>query len=183
MGHIPKGARWYLADIVLEHVIEGDRRNVVHVNTHLVKAASPAEAYRKARTLGRKSQFSYVNTDHKRVRLKFRGLRELAALLDDPEDGVEISYVETVGVPESKLRQWERAKPDLAVFAPRRPRRGGPNYMPLTVMRKLEAAGFTRADVEGPAVSSKRTPSASSRRRRPQQPVGARRRPSKSRAR
>jgi hypothetical protein len=183
MGFIPKGARWYLADVVLEHVIEGDRRNVVHVNTHLIEAASPEEAYRKARTLGHKSQFSYLNTDHRRVRVKFRGLRELAVLLDDPEDGVEISYEETVGVPESKLRQWGRAKPDLAVFAPCRPRRGGPNYMPLTVMKKLEAAGFTRADVEGPPVKARRTLSAPLKRQRPQQTVGAKRRSSRPRAR
>jgi hypothetical protein len=41
MGFIPKGARWYLADIVLEHIIAGDPRNVVHINTHLVEAGSP----------------------------------------------------------------------------------------------------------------------------------------------
>jgi hypothetical protein len=149
MGFIPKGARWYLADVVLEHVIEGERRNLVHVNTHLVEAASPEEAYKKAGKLGRASQLRYLNADRKRVRVKFRGLRELNVVHDDLEDGVELSYQEIVGVPESKLRRWARPKKELAVFAPRRPRRGGPNYMPLTIMRELETAGFSRADVEG----------------------------------
>ena len=74
MGYIPEGARWYLADIVLEHIIDGDPRNVVHVNTHLVEAHSPEEAYAKALDLGRCSELEYLNTDSKQVRVVFRGL-------------------------------------------------------------------------------------------------------------
>jgi hypothetical protein len=161
MGFIPKGARWYLADIVLEHVIEGERRNLVHVNRHLVEAASPEEAYKKASKLGRENQLRYLNTDGMRVRLKFRGLRELNVIHDDLEDGAELSYEEVVAVPESTLKRWATPKKELGVFAPRRPRRGGPNYMPLTIMRELEAAGFSRADLEGrpKRAHSKRPPS------------------------
>ena len=156
MGFIPEGARWYLAEVILEHVIEGERRNLVHVNMHLVEAASPEEAYEKAGKLGRESQLRYLNTDGMRVRLKFRGLRQLNVVHDDLEDGVELTYQESVAVPESKLKRWARPKKELGVFAPRRPRRGGPNYMPLTVMRKLEAAGFSRADLEGRAEGAHR---------------------------
>jgi hypothetical protein len=53
MGFMPKDARWYLADVVLEHTIEGDPRNVVHVNMHLIEADSPEQAYEKAVALGR----------------------------------------------------------------------------------------------------------------------------------
>lgn len=183
MGFIPKGARWYLADVVLEHVIEGERRNLVHVNTHLVEAASPEEAYKKARKLGREHQHRYLNTDGMRVRVKFRGLRELNVIHDDLEDGAEISYEEIVSVPESKLKRWARPKKDLGVFAPRRPRRGGPNYMPLTIMRKLEAAGFSRADVEDRPERARRTPSTSSGQSRTRQGVATRRRSSGTRGR
>jgi len=183
MGFIPKGARWYLADVVLEHVIEGERRNLVHVNTHLVEAASPEEAYKKARKLGREHQHRYLNTDGMRVRVKFRGLRELNVIHDDLEDGAELSYEEVVAVPESKLKRWARSKRDLGVFAPRRPRRGGPNYMPLTIMQQLEAAGFSRADVEGRPERAHRTPSPSSGRSRAKQGVAAKSRKSKALAR
>ena len=165
MGFIPKGARWYLADIVLEHMIEGDRRNVVHVNTHLVEAASAEEAYKKAGKLGRNSQHSYLNTDHKRVRVRFRGLRALNVVHDELEDGVEIIFEEDVAVPESKLKRWVKAKKDLGVFAPRQMRRGIPNYMPLSVARDLEAAGFTRPDLEGHNSGTK--PTKRSRRKPP----------------
>jgi hypothetical protein len=40
MGYIPTDAKWYLADIVMEITIQGDSRNVVHVNTTLVRADS-----------------------------------------------------------------------------------------------------------------------------------------------
>lgn len=148
MGFIPKGVRWYLADIVLEHVIGGERRNLVHINRHLIEAGSPEEAYRKAIALGREHRLRYLNTDGMPVRLRFRGLRDLQAIHDDLEDGAEISYREAIAVPESKLKRWITPKRELSAFAPRRPRRGVPNYMPLAIMRGLEAAGFSRADVE-----------------------------------
>ncbi len=56
MAFIPQDARWYLADIVLEHRIVGDRRNVVHVNKHLIEADSPQQARRKANALGKRGQ-------------------------------------------------------------------------------------------------------------------------------
>jgi hypothetical protein len=48
MGFVPEGAEWYLAQVVIEFVVEGDARNVVHVNYLLVRAQSPDEAYQKA---------------------------------------------------------------------------------------------------------------------------------------
>ena len=176
MGVIPEGARWYLADVVLEHVIEGERRNLVHVNTHLVEAASPEEAHKKAIKLGREHQDRYLNTDGKRVRVRFRGLRELNAIHEDLEDGAEISYQELVAVPESKLEQWARPKKELGVFAPRRPRRSGPNYMPLSIMRELEAAGFSRADVEGRGATTGGKSAPSPKRNQARQAVVPRRR-------
>ncbi|MHB1557241.1 MAG: DUF4288 domain-containing protein [Isosphaeraceae bacterium] len=150
MGFIPAGARWYLADIVLEHVIEGDPRNVVHVNTHLVEAESPGEAYEKAIALGRGSELEYLNTDAKTVRVVFRGLRELGVIHDPLEDGAEIAYRESVGVSEAELSGWLVPRERLGVFAPRRPKTDGPNYLPESVMRLLEEGGLDRCDREEP---------------------------------
>jgi hypothetical protein len=99
MGFLPEGARWYLAGLVLEHTIEGDPRNVVHVNTHLIEAGSPEEAYRKANALGRASELAYANTEGKQVRVAFRGLRDLDVIHDNLEDGAELFYEERVGIP------------------------------------------------------------------------------------
>lgn len=141
MGFIPLGARWYLAGLVLEHTIEGVPRNVIHVNTHLIEADSPEEAYRKANALGRRGQMEYANTDGKTVRVAFRGLRDLDVIHDDLEDGAELFYEERVGVPEDALAGWVKPKEELSVFAPRRDKSDGPNYLPQEVAEMLEAEG------------------------------------------
>ena len=121
---------WYLADVVLEVSIEDDPRNVVHVNTMLIEADSPETAYVKAITLGQVSEQEYLNTADKIVRIQFRGLRELSVVPDELQDGAELSYEESVGVPPEQLRQWALPKEQLRVFAPTRDRSGSPNYMP-----------------------------------------------------
>lgn len=148
MGFIPKDARWYLADVVLEHRIDGDAENVVHINTHLVEAGSPDEAYEKALALGRGGEHEYENTDGHRIRVLFRGLRGLNVIHEPLEDGAELMYKEDVGVPEEQLRGWITPREQLGVFAPIEPKTG-PNYMPESVMEMLEAEVFDREDVEG----------------------------------
>ncbi len=148
MGFIPEGGCWYLADVVLEHIIEGDPRNVIHINTHLVEAGGPDEAYEKAVDLGRRSEQEYVNTGSRRVRVVFRGLRGLDVIHEPLEDGAEIAYSESVGISEEQLSQWVVPRHRLGVFRPRQPKRDGPNYMPASIMSQLEAEGVGRADLE-----------------------------------
>ncbi len=147
VGFIPKGARWYLADVVLERRIGGDAQNVVHVNTHLVEAGSPHEAYQKANALGRAGEHEYENTDGCLVCVLFRGLRELNIIHEPLEDGAELMFSENVGVPEEQLRGWITPLEQLGVFAPIEPT-NGPNYMPESVMQILEDEGFSREDGE-----------------------------------
>lgn len=148
MAYIPSNARWYLADIVLELVIEGDARNVVHTNLCLIEAASPEQAYKKALALGRKEKHSYTNTDGKQVRVVFRGLADLNVIHDELEDGAELAFSESVSFPEAKVRARLRRKKELGVFAPHRPSRRVPNYMPESIMLRLEQAGITREEIE-----------------------------------
>ena len=130
MGFIPKDARWYLADVILEHIVEDDPRNVVHINMHLIEAESPEQAHEKAVTLGSHSEYEFANTDGKQVRVVFRGLRDLNVIHDTLEDGAELIYQEKVGVAEEQLRGWITSKEQLGVFAPIEPNSTGPNYMP-----------------------------------------------------
>ena len=118
MGYIPAEARWYIADVILEHRIEDDPRNVVHVNIHLIEAASPDEAYEKALALGRADEMVYENSDGAMVRVAFRGLRDLNVIHEALEDGAEILYEKQIDVPEVRLRTMARERPELSVFAP-----------------------------------------------------------------
>jgi hypothetical protein len=139
MGFIPRGASWYIADIVLEFQIEDDPRNVVHVNTLLVEAGSPEEAYDKAVGFGKDGDTAYLNTDGKLATVRFRGLRALNVIHDDLEDGAELTYEEELAVPETVLASWLTEKSDLAVFAPIPDREDTPNYMPDHIAREILA--------------------------------------------
>jgi hypothetical protein len=141
LGYIPKDARWYIAGLVLEHTIEGDPRNVVHVNTHLIEADSPELAYQKANDLGSAAEREYANTDGMQVRVTFRGLRDLDVIHDDLEDGAELFYEEKTGIADEELRKWVKPKDELNVFAPRSDKSGGPNYLPEMVVKMMEAEG------------------------------------------
>jgi hypothetical protein len=43
MAFIPKAAIWYIAQVVLEITVEGETRNVVHIDYMLIRADSPEE--------------------------------------------------------------------------------------------------------------------------------------------
>jgi hypothetical protein len=148
MAYIPKDARWYLADLVMECIVKGDPRNVVHVNRHLIEARSPEQAYRKALLLGRKSEQRFTNTDGRNVRFVFRGLRNLDVIHEALEDGAELAYEELTDLPAAELAKCLRSKNQLAVFSRRRVKRNIPNYMPRSVMRSLREAGFGQRKVK-----------------------------------
>jgi hypothetical protein len=136
---------WYLAELVLEHVIEDEPRNVVHLNMHLVRARNLSQAEKKARIIGDESAISYKNTDGKTVDIRFRGIRNVYELLDGVKDGAEILWEERISVPEEKILKW------VTPAVPKRSHRRGntlPNYMPEDVMQDLEAAGFDRDELQ-----------------------------------
>jgi Domain of unknown function (DUF4288) len=118
MPYIPDDARWYIAEVILEHRVEDDPRNVVHVNLNLIEAASPDEAYDKAIALGRDGESVYENAAGGMVRVVFRGLRDLFVIYEDLEDGAEILYEKKVCVLEDQLRTMVKERDALAVFAP-----------------------------------------------------------------
>jgi hypothetical protein len=137
MAFIPENARWYIVDVVLEHTIEGDLRNVVHIDILLVEASSPEDAYTRALELGRSHEMEYLNTDGKQVTVRFRGLRALNVVHDELEHGAELLYEEEVGVPESRIRGWVREKSELNVFRPIEEETDRPNYMPASVWQDV----------------------------------------------
>lgn len=130
MAFIPPGIQWYLADIVLEHRIDGDSRNLVYFNTHLVEASSPDEAYDKAQNLGRSADEQHENTDGRTITVLFRGLRALSVIHEPLEDGAEIMYNEEIGMSEEKLVECCPPRERLGVFLPIETKTGGPNSMP-----------------------------------------------------
>ncbi len=122
MGFIPKDAKWYLAEIVEEIGIDGERDNILHTNMVLVRADSPEQAYDRAVELGKEGEITYSNPDGKLVRTRYRGLRDLNVIHDELEHGAELIYSRRTGVSEAEILRWVSPKEDLGVFRPiRRP--------------------------------------------------------------
>ena len=133
---------WFLAELVVEMRIDKELLNVVHVNSHLIRAKSDIEAAQKAKAIGKEYSYSYKNTDGKKVKVHFRGIRSLFELLDGVKDGAEILWEEHVGMKEEKIKSWlnhssKKEKINKSI----------PNYMPEDVMKKLEDAGFDRKEL------------------------------------
>lgn len=148
MGYIPDDAKWYLADIVVEHKIEDEPRNVIHINTMLVRANLPERAYARALKLGQEAEHEYKNTDGKTVQVVFRGLRDLNVIYDKLRSGAELIYQERIGQTEEQVASLISPKGELGVFEERRkPSKDKPNYMPGDVMEMLKEAGFGESDI------------------------------------
>jgi hypothetical protein len=134
MAFIPKDAEWFLAELVEEIRVGGSKRNIVHINYVIVRAASPRAAFARATALGKQSAISYKNEMGKKVTIRFRGLRNLDVIYDPLEDGCEIMFEEKLGVSEKGIKKLVRSKSELEVFLPIRARRGRPNYSSNRVM-------------------------------------------------
>lgn len=139
MAYISEDAKWYIGDIILEFVIEGDKRNVVHFNSVLLEANSPEDAYRKAIDLGKSQKCKYLNTEGKAVKVRFRGLRDLYVIHDKLEHGAELIYHQKTGISESAIKDLIRPKRELGVFAEIEVQRDIPNYLPDRVWKGIQA--------------------------------------------
>ena len=138
MGYIPEDAKWYIAELVMEFQIEGDSRNVVHVNIVLIRADSPEEAFEKAEQLGREDEDTYKNPDNHTVTVTYRGIRALNVIHDELEHGAELMYEEKIGVCEDKLQAMLTPKSELAIFRPWQPKDSSvPDYSSKEVMEKV----------------------------------------------
>ncbi len=138
MGYIPKDAKWYIAELVMEFQIEGDSRNVVHVNIVLIRADSPEEAFEKAEQLGREDEDTYKNPDNHTVTVTYRGIRALNVIHDELEHGAELMYEEKIGICEDKLQAMLTPKSELAIFRPWQPKDSSvPDYSSKEVMEKV----------------------------------------------
>ena len=138
MAFIPKGAKWYLADLVESISVQDDPRIVVHINLVLVRADSPEEAYSKALDIGRRGRARYRNKDGRRVVCRFEGVRELDVIQDDLEHGAELAYRRRVVRSLRKVKALVQRKGKLGVFAPRVVFRG-PDYVEGNLRRELDA--------------------------------------------
>jgi hypothetical protein len=109
---------WYIAEVIEEITVEGEKDSVVHINAILIKASSDDEAFERAVT----EQYDdlYLNPSGREVRTRFVGLRDLIRIYDDLEDGAELRYEELIGLSPEELSALTTGRDDLTVFRPQR---------------------------------------------------------------
>jgi hypothetical protein len=119
--------RWFAAHIVM--VVELKDTEQDHFpaweNIVLVKAATEAEAYRKAEALGRNDEGDDDGTfrwGKQPARWSFAGVRKLTECAqsgDRPEDGDEITYLELEFKTRSDIKRFVTGKPAAALIQER----------------------------------------------------------------
>ncbi len=139
MARRPRKMKWFVADLVMEIKVEGDARNVVHVNTVLVHAEDIEHAYKRSVELGRSQTWKpYSNPAGRKVSTRFVGLGFLGDVSGPLEHGVELVYAEHVGVGKAKLARMVRSKKDLLMPPQKRKHRNTPDYANGEVARDYE---------------------------------------------
>ena len=116
MGYVPKDARWFVAELVVEIKVDEDLRNVVHVNMVLVNADSAEDAYARALELGATYGSVGVNEAGHAIVTTFLGLRDLWVMHDVPAHGAEVIFEEKVGVERKELQALITSKSELTIF-------------------------------------------------------------------
>jgi len=116
MAFIPSDAEWYVADLVEEIHVIGRKRQTIYINTVLIKAASPDEAFRKATRIGKNCNTKYKNTYGEQVICRFHGIRELNVIHEPLEDGCEILFRSKPNMTQEGIKRMVSKRSDLAVF-------------------------------------------------------------------
>jgi len=136
MAYIPPDAEWYIAEIIEEIRVPGRRRNHVWINTVLVHASSPEEAYSKSLKLGRDGNHSYKNMYGEKVVCKFRGIRELMVVHDTLEHGCEL-FFRSKFLNENGIKRQISKKNDLSIFQEIRRLKRWKTVMPKNIAKEL----------------------------------------------
>ncbi len=135
---LPK-TKWFVADLVMEIKVEGDARNVVHINTVLVRARSLEHAYQRSLKLGTSQAGKPdLNPVGRKVSTRFVGLGFLGDVSGPLEHGVELVYAEHVGVRRAKLARMVRTKKDLLMPPEKRKQQNTPDYANGKIARDYE---------------------------------------------
>ena len=83
MADSPETARWYIAELVEELILDGNIRNVIHRKTRVIFADCQEDAYQKALSLSREHEPTYLNQMFEGAQTRYWGLNELNLLADD----------------------------------------------------------------------------------------------------
>ena len=83
MADSSETARWYIAELVEELILDANVRNVIHRKTRVIFADSAEDAYEKALSLSSEHETTYLNQTHKSAQTRYWSLNELNLLQEE----------------------------------------------------------------------------------------------------
>jgi hypothetical protein len=96
MADSPETARWYIAELVEELILDGNIRNVIHRKTRVIFADCHEDAYQKALSLSQEHEPTYLNQTLKGAQTRYWGLNELNLLQNETEIPSQLKKVPAV---------------------------------------------------------------------------------------
>ena len=111
--------QWYLIEIIekCEPVVSNKTNDLRRVttwgNTHLVKAESPEEAYKKGLKIGKEKEYKFINANHKEMQWSFVGIGDLLPIYEDIEDGAELMWTDYGDISNKRANRFAISKDEL----------------------------------------------------------------------
>jgi hypothetical protein len=90
MADSPETARWYIAELVEELILDGNIRNVIHRKTRVILADCQEDAFDKALSLSQEHEPTYLNQTLNGAQTRYWGLNELNLLQAESEVPVQL---------------------------------------------------------------------------------------------
>lgn len=86
MADSPETARWFIAELVEELILDGNVKNVIHRKTRVIFADSHEDAYEKALSLSQEHEPTYLNQTYNVPQVRYWGLNELSLVQEESSD-------------------------------------------------------------------------------------------------
>lgn len=86
MADSPETARWYIAELVEELILDGNVKNVIHRKTRVIFADSHEDAYEKALSLSQEHEPTYLNQTYSVPQVRYWGLNELNLVQEEKSE-------------------------------------------------------------------------------------------------
>ena len=110
---------WFLVEIIEKYEpVDSDkthelRRVTTYGNYHLINAETPSQAYDKAVTIGKRSNYKFTNSDKMKMKSEFLGIGDLLTIHENIEDGAEIMWHDYGFISAKRSERIVRTKKEL----------------------------------------------------------------------
>lgn len=112
---------WYVAQLVVESTIEGQREPSLTIESVLFQAESPEAAYAKAISRCATSNHAYRNRIGAQVTQRYLGIHDIEDLQAEKMEDEQVLLVQSISMPQDDACSLVRSKDALSLFGGENP--------------------------------------------------------------